>query len=60
YSTVVVCPHKGCKWRDITTDRARAWYTLARHLKAAHRDRHAANNARKNAWHLMKSSDHDD
>ena len=55
YTTVVVCSHNGCPWRTLTTDRARAWYHLARHLKDSHGDLHATTQARKNAWALQQS-----
>lgn len=56
YSTVVVCPHERCPWREITHDRHRAWYALARHLKHSHGDLQATKRARQAGWVLEKSA----
>ncbi|QMV84738.1 hypothetical protein HW450_10370 [Corynebacterium hindlerae] len=47
FTHLAVCPH--CQWREFARTKETAWYELARHLKAAHGDMHAARNATKAA-----------
>lgn len=47
YSTVVCC--RACEWRSMAQDPIEGWLLLAHHMKAAHDDEPARQQALKNA-----------